>query len=302
MMKRLVALICALLLISGCALAETPPRKGERGVFARDLQLRLSELGLYIAPVDDYFGKQTELAIKKLQAALEQPEDGILTVQQYELMDTPEAWPSVQDLREGDQGALVMRLHVRLDLLGYLSGPVDETYSMRTTSAVSWFQRENDLSATGEADLGMQQLLFSSGAKPAAKPVHRYRLFISNDDQRVYAYQWDGSGYGERVLTALCSTGLPNTPTPNGIYRAEGPVSRWCYFPIYGSWARYAYRIHNEVLTHSVLYSKADESTLSVSSVKSLGSKSSHGCIRMSVEEAKWIYDNCQVGTTVVIY
>lgn len=28
----------------------------------------------------------------------------------------------------------------------------------------------------------------------------------------------------------------------------------------------------------------------------------SHGCVRLTVKDAKWIYDNCPVGTKVIIY
>ena len=32
-----------------------------------------------------------------------------------------------------------------------------------------------------------------------------------------------------------------------------------------------------------------------------LGQPASHGCVRLCVRDAKWIYDNCAVGTTVTI-
>ena len=38
------------------------------------------------------------------------------------------------------------------------------------------------------------------------------------------------------------------------------------------------------------------------SSVNNLGRKASHGCVRLSVEDAKWIYNNCPVNTKVVVY
>ena len=34
---------------------------------------------------------------------------------------------------------------------------------------------------------------------------------------------------------------------------------------------------------------------------RNLGRKASHGCIRLKIDDAKWIYDNCPYGTTVVI-
>ncbi|MGX8706824.1 MAG: L,D-transpeptidase [bacterium] len=35
--------------------------------------------------------------------------------------------------------------------------------------------------------------------------------------------------------------------------------------------------------------------------MRNLGSNVSHGCIRLSVEDAEWIYQNCTPGMTVII-
>ena len=51
-----------------------------------------------------------------------------------------------------------------------------------------------------------------------------------------------------------------------------------------------------------MLYDEPDTSTLRYGSVWALGQKASHGCIRLRVEDAKWIYQNCESGTVVVIY
>ena len=65
---------------------------------------------------------------------------------------------------------------------------------------------------------------------------------------------------------------------------------------------QYAYQIEGDILFHSVLYSQRDTSTLRVNSVYALGSKASHGCVRLQVEDAQWIYENCESGTVVVVY
>lgn len=41
---------------------------------------------------------------------------------------------------------------------------------------------------------------------------------------------------------------------------------------------------------------------LKTGSYTGLGKRASHGCIRLMVDDAKWIYDNCGKGTEVVIY
>lgn len=42
--------------------------------------------------------------------------------------------------------------------------------------------------------------------------------------------------------------------------------------------------------------------TLSVKSFEALGTPASHGCVRLLVSDAKWIYDNCKEGTIITVY
>ena len=42
--------------------------------------------------------------------------------------------------------------------------------------------------------------------------------------------------------------------------------------------------------------------SLNVGAYNRLGTMASHGCVRMTAGDCKWIYDNCKVGTKVEIY
>lgn len=53
---------------------------------------------------------------------------------------------------------------------------------------------------------------------------------------------------------------------------------------------------------HSVPYEKKDKSTLEWWEYDKLGTKASLGCVRLKVEDAKWIYDNCIPGTKIEFY
>ena len=66
-------------------------------------------------------------------------------------------------------------------------------------------------------------------------------------------------------------------------------------------WVKYAFVIEGGYFFHSVLY-PTQEGEPTATSVKKLGTRASHGCIRLSAEDAEWIYNNCASGTTVVIY
>ena len=193
-------------------------------------------------------------------------------------------------------------MQTRLNTLDYLTGGIDGQFGPRTADAVSYFQKRNGLKQTGVADLNTQMLLFSAEAVKSDRPEYPYYIKVSIADQRVYAYAWENGSYSRLVRTMKCSTGLPETPTPTGTYSMAGQAGRWYYFSKFECWAQYAYRIYGPYLFHSVLYSEKDTSTLRQGSVDNLGRPASHGCIRLSVEDAKWLYNNCAAGTTVKIY
>ena len=210
------------------------------------------------------------------------------------------------DMERGsrDTNALgeVHRLQRRLDSLMYLEGGIDGIFGGGTESALKYFQKRNKLPETGVADEATQRALFSESAVKSDRPKCMYMLKISVDDQRVYAYKWVNGSYSQLVRTMKCSTGTTSDPTPLGTFTAGGPCGRWYYFKKFDCWAQYAYRINGPYLFHSVLYSEKDTATLRQSSVNNLGRRASHGCVRLSVEDAKWIYNNCPAGTTVKVY
>ena len=226
---------------------------------------------------------------------------GTLDEPQRTRLYDPEITVYRQALKAGDDGGEVRRVERRLTSLKFTDLPVDGIFNGKTAAALSLFQSANDLPQTGEADRVTQLALFNSEAVANDMPLYDYLLKIDTKEQIVTAYAWEDGEYTRVARKMVCSTGLDGTPTPTGTYKATGPVARWCYFPSYGCWAQYAFRITGGVLFHSVLYQQAKESTQIKGSVKKLGSKSSHGCVRLSVEDAKWIFEHCIAGTTVLV-
>ena len=66
-------------------------------------------------------------------------------------------------------------------------------------------------------------------------------------------------------------------------------------------WVRYAFKIVGNYFFHSVLYHSKGGKNPTSTSVNNLGRNVSHGCIRLAVEDVKWIYENCPKGMKVVI-
>lgn len=203
-----------------------------------------------------------------------------------------------QEVRNGDSGAEVLRVQTRLKHLKYLYS-ADGSFGGLTENALKYFQMKNGLSQTGIADQATQERLFSASATPSEEYVFPYKIIVDISDQRVYVGQWNGSSYKTLVRKMKCSTGKDRTPTPTGTYQTGGKAGgEWYYFKEFRCYAKWATRIVGGILFHSITFNSSKRQSGSVSS---LGRKASHGCIRLTINDAKWIYDNCPTGTTVVI-
>lgn len=138
-------------------------------------------------------------------------------------------------------------------------------------------------------------LLPPSEALAASKP---YLIKVNKKMCTVTVYQQDTRGkYTVPVKAMLCSTGAE---TPLGTFKTPEKY-RWRLL-MGDVWGQYSTRITGGVLFHSVWYYEKDPATLSNHQFNNLGKMVSHGCVRLNVEDVKWIYDNCPLGTTVTIY
>ena len=129
-----------------------------------------------------------------------------------------------------------------------------------------------------------------------------YKLTVNRVKCQVTAYAANEAGnYCIPVKTFTCSVGKAATPTHVGTYqtlRKSNPVE------LMGpSWGKYGTQINAYGdWFHSVACSNPDPTySLAAGNYNMLGQPASHGCVRLCVRDAKWIYDNCGIYTTVVV-
>lgn len=97
------------------------------------------------------------------------------------------------------------------------------------------------------------------------------------------------------VKSIRVSVGNPITLTPRGTY-VMTRSARWQ--PLMGpSWGQYGTHVYAGVYVHSVACSAANSYNLPAGEYNKLGYPASHGCIRVCVADAKWVYDNCHKAT-----
>ncbi len=129
---------------------------------------------------------------------------------------------------------------------------------------------------------------------PAAHPG--LSLEVSLQDQRVYVR--DGS---QLLYTMYASTGMDDS-TPRGSFRIQNERGDHFYNPGEGMGARYytSFLNHGVFLFHSVPtdskggYIKEEADMLGIR-------PGSHGCIRLTVPDARWIMQSVPTGTPVLV-
>ncbi|MDD3401148.1 MAG: L,D-transpeptidase [Eubacteriales bacterium] len=125
-----------------------------------------------------------------------------------------------------------------------------------------------------------------------------YKIHVDLYWQVVTIYQKDANGeYTVPVRYMLCSTGSAKLgPTREGTFQMRKCRIRYGEF-LNGDAAQYWTLIYSRTYFHSVLYERKDLNTYDLEAYNSLGTKVSHGCIRLTVPDARWIWYNIAYGT-----
>ena len=176
---------------------------------------------------------------------------------------------------------------------------------------------------TGAAEISGKKILF----KPANcfLPGRKYRVNLNvtaanNESLEDYCFSFNTSKMedtywldvnvgethsvivykGDEIIRLMPgSGGRPETPTPLGLfYTQDRGHSFWS--PRFGEGATYWVRLVGQVLIHSV--PRDDKWEIKKDEHDKLGLPASHGCIRLSEEDAKWVYQNIPRGTMVIIH
>jgi hypothetical protein len=122
-----------------------------------------------------------------------------------------------------------------------------------------------------------------------------YLVWVDIDRQLVNVFK-EENGKWKLERSMVCATGRNRSPTLRGTFKIEdrGP---WFYNERLKSGAKYWVRYSGPYLFHSVAMNRNQEVD-----DPTLGKRASFGCIRLSIEDSEWFYDNIPKNTTVFIY
>lgn len=127
-----------------------------------------------------------------------------------------------------------------------------------------------------------------------------YMIKVNKEMNCMTIYAKDGdNGFIIPVKSFLTSVG---DDTPVGTFKTPEKY-RWRLM-IHDLYTQYATRLGPglPILIHSIIYDAPNPFTVWASTYNNLGIARSAGCIRLATIDAKWVYDNCGLGTTVVVY
>lgn len=129
------------------------------------------------------------------------------------------------------------------------------------------------------------------------QPLYYISLNRALNTVTIYTYDDEGN-YNVPVKAMRCSTGGEETPL--GTFTLS---DKFKFAALqFNSYGQYCTRITGAILFHSSTYTALRKDTLSAADYNQLGESVSHGCVRLTTADAKWIYDNCDAGTVVTIY
>lgn len=134
----------------------------------------------------------------------------------------------------------------------------------------------------------------------------KYLICINRDKCRFYVYK-GRAGHWENEYVWLCTTGgyqghvtpMVNLLTPG----SKKPYFNGFGYPRHGvdreytCW--YATRFIGSCFVHSTIYA-AGSKTVQFDS--ELGRPKSHGCVRLHINNARWVYNNINGGTRFIVY
>ena len=122
----------------------------------------------------------------------------------------------------------------------------------------------------------------------------KYGIAVSIDKQKVYVYE-----NNKLIKSMICSTGVEGSDTPLGKYKII-TRAEWFFSPQYQEGGKYYLQFMGDFLFHSVPCYR--NKNVIPEEENKLGFKASHGCIRLSMDDSKWLYDTVPNQTDVVIY
>ncbi|MCY6369329.1 L,D-transpeptidase family protein [Clostridium ganghwense] len=224
-------------------------------------------------------------------------------------------------LKIGTKEESVKTLQKNLNKFGY-NLSIDGIFGERTQNAVYDFQNRNKISSDGivgkktltKLNLTPTKETMYNPKENIHKPTinssnyaekfinsrkanspTQYYIWVNTKSPRVYIFE-GFNGNWKLIKNMLCTVGKPSTPTIKGTFHVGSKGGSFIVRDNPKLMCKYYTQISGNYLFHTVLLYRNGSIANGT-----LGAKLSHGCIRLSIPNAKYIYSNIPKGTTIYI-
>lgn len=229
--------------------------------------------------------------------------------------------PMVQTIfKQGNKGSKIKEIQQKLNKFGYKLY-ADGDFGRLTYYAVIDFQMRNKLNKDGIVGSSTLKKL---NMKPTSQTMYKqpviqkykpkvpvsnnslektinsknsysstaYFIWIDLPRQKVNIFKGSNKKW-HLIRSMACSSGKSRTPTVKGNFTVG---SKGSYFiSDGGARCKYYTQIRGNYLFHSVLYDRRGNYVID----NTLGVPVSHGCVRLALKDAKFIYDNIPARTAI---
>lgn len=167
------------------------------------------------------------------------------------------------------------------------SGTNVQLYANNNSAAQAW--RPAKTTYTPYSGYVLRAVRRANGSRSATG----YLLVVDKSQHKVLVMT-GGNGAWRPYKTFSCSVGAYGTPTVEGSFTVGSRGYSFgdgytCYY-----WTQF----YHDYLFHSVKYYQGTRTVMD----GRLGMHISHGCVRMPIDNARWIYNTIPTGTRVLVY
>ena len=143
---------------------------------------------------------------------------------------------------------------------------------------------------------------------PPRKDGERWLTVFQGSQSVVCFLAMDGEWEVERIMICSCADTVHQTPPGSHYIYSKYAYKAMTVMDGIMVYAQYACRFRGHYLFHTVpiggdyrKFHKYGKKQMLIDEYEKLGSPASHGCVRLLVGDAYWIYKNCPRGTRVMV-
>lgn len=219
--------------------------------------------------------------------------------EKYYADNNPDVVAAYGDAKEG------LLKHYRT--YGRKEGRLPKANYVHTYVEVSDTKKDTKNAKTNPTDNKVVQAQADANAaiNTTAKEGKPYYVMVNRAANTITIYSVGDDGkYSNPYKALLCSTGREGHRTPLGNYTIyEHTAGGGFVSMVDGTYGKYCMRFRKGgLMFHTVCYSSTKDENPIQDEVDLLGDYASLGCVRLSVADAEWLFNNMPNGTPVTIY